>query len=133
MEKKEDLERVILSIENLSKEIKKIQEINLLSMQKDIHEIRESLILPSFWNKTKIAQYWGYSCQTLIKRWQLPNFGIPDFMNGRSPMYKVSNIKEIANNIQFYKNKWELMTLKEKQDIQKCLEQITKRAQALAC
>lgn len=99
----------------------------------EIERLRLDLNEPQYLNKSKIARLWDYSCQSQIKKWQLPNFGIPTHFKGRSPMYKRSEVIDILNNPIPYKEKWMRLTVKDKIKIQDDYESQKRRDEALAC
>ncbi|MGL1892194.1 MAG: hypothetical protein OCD02_11250 [Spirochaetaceae bacterium] len=90
-----------------------------LEIRNELEEHRRYTIAPEFLNKSKIASKWGYASQGSLIKWQLPDFGIPAFFNGRSPMYGRSAVNKIINNPKTYKEKWSRLTVNEKIAIQK--------------
>lgn len=83
----------------------------------ELRDLKRQLQYPEFINKSRIAQIWGYTNQNQLKLWQLPNFGLPKFFNGKSPMYKETEVYEVVVNPEHYKQKWNRLTVKEKQEI----------------
>lgn len=98
----------------------------------EINEIKTLLGQPEFWNKSKIASHWGYSNQNQLKEWQLPDFGIPAYFNGKSPMFRIIDVKRISINPEHYKQKWNRLTVKEKQEI-RAKFQMLKQQEVILC
>lgn len=95
--------------------------------------VEEQLDHPRYWNRTKIAKQWGYKNISQLKKWQLPDFGIPVFFNGISPMYKRSDVIEILTNPIVYKERWDRLSDKEKIKIEEQYQELKKRDEAMAC
>lgn len=97
----------------------------------EMKELKRALGLPLFINRSKIAKKWGISNQSDLKPWQMPNFGIPEFFNGRCPMYREEDVCEIIRNATYYKEKWMRLSVKEKVEIKERFEALKNKEKVL--
>lgn len=93
-------------------------------IRNELSDNRKHTAIPEFLNRSKIAVKWGYSCQSSLKKWQLPDFGIPAYFNGNSPMYSREKLYKIIDNPQYYKEQWNRLSIQEKKKIEDQYQQM---------